>query len=142
MFYYATSVKEPTKNPHTILQVYAPADQEVKIHGAELNLRGSTPATSSIPFDWIIQTSAGVGTTLTTQMQDRGLSIAPRATITADFTTEPTAGSILIELGFHQQATAFWRAPFPIIVTGEERVALRYKGGEYVSVGFTVFLEE
>lgn len=142
--YTATFSTTPSANPTTLVQVYAATDRPVSILGADIFLRGSTPATAPIPFDWVVQTSAGVGSTLTPQRQDRGLADTPTATVAWAFSSEPTGATQLIVLGFHQQAAALWRPPagHQIHVKGEERVGLRYRSGSYVEVSVTLYLQE
>jgi len=142
MRYYLTDTVTPTANPQTLFQVLAPTNQAVKILGADVALQGSTPATSPVLFDWVIQTTAGTASTATGQLEDRGGDDSIRATLLTDFTSEPTAGSIIIEFGIHQQGTAFWRPPMPLKVKGAERLGLRYKSGTFVPVILTVYLEE
>ncbi len=142
MKYTLIDTVTPTANPQTLFQVLAPTNQNVRIHGVDLTLQGSTPASAPIPFDWLIQTTAGTGSTATAQKQDRGQDDSIRAGLQTDFTSEPTAASVLIVFSVHQQASAFWRPPFPIIAKGSERLALRYKSATFVPLSFTVYLEE
>lgn len=142
--YTATFAVTPAANPRTLVQVYAATGRPVNIMGMDIALRGSTPATAPIPFDFVVQTSAGVGTTLATVLNDRGLDDSPSSTVTATYTTEPTGTTQIIVLGFHQQSAAFWRPPFghELIVKGEERVGFRYRSGSYVETTVTLYLQE
>lgn len=140
--YYAQITKTPTKNPHTLFQVSVPSGQKVQILGADFGFQGATPATTPIPMAWLIQTSAGTASTLTPQKQDRGVDETVQASLLKDFTVEPTAGNVLINLSVHQQAAWPWRPAFPIVVKGGERVGLRYGSGTFVPVSITIYLKE
>lgn len=142
MKYTLVDTVTPTANPQTLFQVLAPANQNVRILGVDLTPQGSTPASVPIPFDWIIQTTAGTGSTATAQKQDRGQDDSIRATLQTDFTSEPTASSVLIVFSLHQQSSGFWRPPFPLVAKGGERLGFRYKSAIYVPLSFTVYLEE
>jgi hypothetical protein len=142
MEFTAVKTKLPDANPRTLFQALAPAQTRVHIFGAEIGLRGSTPATTGIWFDWLIQTSAGTSSELTGQKRDRGADESIQTTLYQDFTAEPTAGAVLINFSIHQQSQYPWRPSFPIIVKGGERVGLRYKSATYVEVVLTIYMEE
>lgn len=141
--YYAAISRTPTVNPETLFQILAPSNHKVAILGADISCRGSTPATTPIMFDWLIQTSAGTATALTGQLNDRGADETIQSTLQKTFTSEPTAGNSLIQFSLHQQGTFPWR-PLngPILVKGGERVGLRYNSGTFVPVLVTVYLQE
>lgn len=140
--FYAQDQVTPIVNPQTLFQVSVPTGQRVRITGADITLQGSTPASTPIPFEWLIQTSAGTASSLTPQKEDRGADETIQATLLKTFTQEPTAGAVLIQFSLHQQASGLWRPPRPMIVKGGERVGLRYSSGTFVPVSFTIYLEE
>ena len=129
----------------TLFQVVAPANQRVKIYGADFSLGGADASTQPVLFDWLLQTSAGTSAGLTPQYQDR--QTVPKqtyqATLLKTFTgAEPTGPTTLIYFTCHQQGTYLWRPLFPIWVGGGERVGLRYNSSTFVAVTFTVYIEE
>lgn len=142
MFYTAPHTVTPTANPQTLLQIYAPTNQRIKVHGLDIGFRGSTPASAPIPLDWLVQGSAGTASSLSPQKQDRGLDASIQGTLTVNFTSEPSSSNVLVTFPLHPQTTALWRPPFPLIVKGGERVGLRWNSGVYVPVTFTLYLEE
>jgi len=142
MKFYVTETKTPTSNPQTLIQVLAPTNTRVRILGAEIGLRGSTPATTPIAFDWVIQTSAGTSTAITGQKRDRGCDESIRATILTDFSAEPTGTTQVVTFSMHQQAMYPWRPRIPILVKGGERVGLRYRSATYVETVLTLYVEE
>jgi hypothetical protein len=142
MEYTATNTHLPNVNPRTLFQIRPPNNQRVKLWGIDLGLQGSTPATAPVPFDILLQTTAGTATALTGQTRDRGTDESIQADMWKDFSAEPTASTILIEFSVHQQGLFPWRPPFPVIVKGGERVGFRYKSGTFVTVSFTVHLSE
>ncbi len=142
MRYYCYNTVTPNANPRTLFHVLAPTNHRITIWGLDIGMKGSTPATAPVPLDWCIQSTAGTGSALAPQYQDRGIDDAKLATLTKDFTAEPTFGAILIEFPMHQQAVVLWRPPYPIIVKGGERVGLRYKSATFVPVTFTIYVEE
>lgn len=142
MEYTATNTHLPNVNPRTLFQITAQNNQRAKIWGVDLGLQGSTPATAPVQFDWLIQATAGTANSLTGQKRDRGFDETIESPMFKDFTAEPTAGDILVEFSVHQQGLFPWRPPWPLIVKGGERVALRYKSGTFVTVSFTVHVSE
>ena len=149
MYYYVSDTVTPTSNPQTLFQLLAPANHRVKILGVDLAFSGSTPATAPVPFDWCTQATAGTGSPITPQYQDRGIDETKLATLQQDFTAEPTLGAILIPLALHQQGTLIWRPPLDengrpmvLVAKGAERIGLRYKSGTFVPVTFTIYVEE
>lgn len=140
--YYAQVSVTPTVNPQTLFQVSVPSGQKVAINGADISLQGSTPASTPIPLEWLIQTSAGNSSKLTAQKQDRGADETVQATLLKSFTSEPSGTTVLVSFSLHQQSTGLWRPPTPMIVKGGERVGLRWTSGTFLPVSVTVYLEE
>ena len=145
-FYLAVSVT-PGVNPETLVQIEAAANHRIEVLGMDIGLGGSTPATTPIPLDWIIQTNGGTNpTALTAQKQDRGYD----ETITGTFqgydggtAVEPTDdGAILCALSLHQQGFLPWRPPFPLVAKGAERIGLRYKSATAVAVNLTLYCRQ
>ena len=142
MFYYVSITVTPAANPRTLFQAYTSTNQQAKIHGIDIGMEGGTPASSPILFDWCVQSSAGDGLPATAFLQDRTSSITVQTTLQKTFTAEPTLDSTIINFSLHQQGTAFWRPPFPIILKDSERIGLRYLSSTFVSVALTVYMEE
>ena len=111
----------------TLFQCYPDANTPVQILAADICIRGSTPATYPITFDWVIQTGAGTSNPLTAQLQDRGLDDTPTPTLLYDFSgAEPGGTTQLAVMYFHSQGSFQWRPPLPLIAQGGVRVGLRY----------------
>jgi len=133
----------PAANPTTIFQVLAGSAVYVHITGIDLSLRGASPATAPVPFDWVVQSTAGTMTSQTPVRQDRGLTKTISSTCTVNATVEPGGNTPTIWVcSLHQQATLYWRPVFPIRLEPSERVGLRYRSSTYVEVAFTIYLEE
>lgn len=144
MRFYATGVVTPAANPTTIFQVLGPTNGKILILALDLSLRGTTPATTPVPFDWAIQTTTGSGSTVIVPIkQDRGWDedIGSKYELRKGFENEPTTGSTIISFSLHQQSTMPWRPPFPIVAKTAERVGLIYKSGTYVEVVYTVYMD-
>lgn len=148
-FYLTSSVTTgDLANPRTLVQIQAAADHRITILGLDIGLQGATPATTSVPIDFVIQTGSGTGgAAVVPQKVDRGYDESILGTFLefGSGDTEPTLDSpakILIEWSIHQQGHAFYRPPRPIVIKGGERVGLRYKSGTSVAVSWTLHCEQ
>lgn len=144
-FYLSVSVT-PGVNPETLIQIEAAANHRIEVLGMDIGLGGSTPATTPIPLDWIIQSDGGTNpTALTAQKADRGYDEAIQGTFKGydgGTATEPASGATLCALSLHQQGSLPWRPPFPLVAKGAERIGLRYKSATFVAVNLTLYCRQ
>lgn len=133
----------PNANPRTLCQIVTPTNQRVFLAFIDVQPGGSTGATAPIPFDMLLQTTAGTGSggSFVKSLPQAAETI--QTTVLDTFTAEPTASDIVDSFALHQQGHQTWiPSGGGIIIPGNSRLGIRYKSSTFVEVTLRLHLEE
>lgn len=127
----------PTVNPHTMVQVLAPAEQRLVVSVGVLTPFGSTGASTNIELDWREQTDHGSMVEDTSRLV-KVPPVTAVETLQAKIwkltgTTEPAAtAEPLFGFGLHQQSARIWTPTVPyqeLVIEGAKMFGLRWLAG-------------
>lgn len=92
-------------NPHTVLQVVAPANQRLVLDSVDVGGKGTVVTDGPIRVRILRQTTAGTMTALTPVKLDDSLAETIQSTAQHTATAEPTASDVIWEGTFHPQSS-------------------------------------
>lgn len=115
-------------NPHTVVQVTAPTNQQVRIDKVTLGFRGTTVTNSPIVVEMVRQTTAGSGGSSRTMQKLNQASETIQSTGLSGPSTEPTlSGEPMESWTIHPQLNGGFVLPLSreYIISGGGRVGIR-----------------
>lgn len=113
----------------TVLQIAAPANQQVALTGWGIFFDGISPTAEPVQVEVMIQTTAGTMTSLTPRMTNRGCSGTLQTTAQHTATAEPTAGDVMDpkevhpQAGYEKQIAPY--SPQEIVLAGGNRLGIK-----------------
>lgn len=133
-------------NPHTVLQVLAPANHRVKLKKFSLGFRGTTVTNAPLTVQLVKQSTAGAGGSSVTPRNVNAVAETVQSTAISGPTTEPTLTEVWESWTIHPQLNGGFQLPMceEYIVPGSGRVALRVidPGGNGNTCHATMVFEE
>lgn len=133
-------------NPFTLVQFFPAANQRALLHNIDVQVFGSTGASSPLEFDISVQNDAGgLGTDATGFVKELPAAAETIQTtvLTVPAGSEPTSPTPLEKFSLHQQSSRLWIPPTgPIIIAGGMRLGFRLLTTASFNIGFTCSVEE
>src|SRR5258708_26872006 len=84
-------------NPHTVLQILAPANQRVRVRRVEIGFKGTTVTNSPLQVRILRQSTAGTGGTSNAPVNTNAVAETIQSSaLRGVFSAEPTAGNVLL----------------------------------------------
>ena len=126
----------------TLLQLVAPANQDIVIREVGISFDGTNVTATPIDVAVLFETSAGTATALTPTKVDERTPTALQSTAQDNFSAEPSLGGEILRWYVHPQTGLVWQAtPYQneIIVKGGDRVGLKIATTPSASIDANIY---
>jgi len=130
-----TGVALAAATAKTVLQLVAPANQDLDLQGISLGFHGTSNSEEGTLVELYVQTDAGTSTALTPAKLDLGWAGTLQSTARHTATVEPTTTTRLRAWTVHPQHGLIWLplSRGEIVVYGGTRVGLRMTTGSGIT---------